>query len=112
MKNYMIVNGANPDCALAYLHYNEENGRFSLHLCKEAKPENMQGMLRVFYEKKMFEPGEAWSERWVKERIIPGERQGLGITLRRNQMNRYDEAQLLEKSRGICVQDDLQVKIC
>lgn len=101
MKNYIVVNRAEPDCALAHLHYDEKERRFSLQICRDAKVENMQGMLRVFYEKRMFEPGGKWSERWVKERIIPSERQELGITLRRNQMTNYDEALLLEKNQAL-----------
>lgn len=110
MKNYVVVNRAAPDNTLAYLQYDEQNGCFDLRICREAKAENLQGMLRVFYEKKMFEPGAKWSERWVRERIIPNERQGLGIMLRHNQMTRYDETQMLEKSGGACVQDDLIIK--
>ena len=110
MKHFVIVNRMNPDEAVAYLSYEPENRRFRLKLNKNAKREEFQGMLRVFYDKEMYDPGEKWSARWVRERVTPSERQGMGTILRENQMKCYDEMTFLEKNGGLSVQDDLMIK--
>lgn len=110
MKRFIVVNRMEPDKAVAYLSYDPKNRNFQLSLNKNARKEAFQGMLRVFYDKKMYEPGEKWSARWVRERVTPSERQGMETILRENRMKCYDEMTFLEKNRGLSVQDDLMIK--
>lgn len=61
---------------------------------------SLPGMMRLFAQKGLYEPGEEWSKRWVQERIVPMDRHGIGIALRENGMTRYDECAILEKVRA------------
>lgn len=109
MRNFIIVNKAKTNHPLASLQYDPTNKTFFMRIEPTARAQELQGMMRVFYDQGMLEPGEKWSMRWVRERIIPQERQGLGIILRKNGLSCYEEISFLEKSMGLSVQDDMMV---
>ena len=47
-----------------------------------------------------------WSKLWVQQRIIPQDRQNLGLILKENGLQEYDEFSLLMLAKGRCAQDD------
>ena len=47
-----------------------------------------------------------WSKLWVQQRIIPQDRQNLGLILKENGLKEYDEFSLLMLAKGRCAQDD------
>lgn len=47
-----------------------------------------------------------WSLRWVRERVIPPDRQNIGQILRENHMEFYDEFPLLVSNQGRSCQDE------
>ncbi|MBP5159808.1 MAG: hypothetical protein ILP10_05855 [Lachnospiraceae bacterium] len=49
---------------------------------------------------------------WVRERLIPPERQNISAILANHHLKEYDEIRLLEISHGECAQDDLVLKKC
>ena len=51
-----------------------------------------------------------WSRIWVEQRIVPSDRQNLGMVLKKNGLQEYDEYKLLVLSDGKCAQDECFVK--
>jgi len=47
---------------------------------------------------------------WVKERVIPSDRQNISSILATHKLKEYDEMRLLELSEGICSQDSLAIR--
>lgn len=47
-----------------------------------------------------------WSKLWVRQRVIPPDRQNLGEILKSNGLECYDEYALLTLAEGRCAQDD------
>ena len=100
MKHYKVVHVQRQNYPVAYLSYDTKTQQFSLRIRKDVKLSSLPGMMRLFAQKGLYEPGEEWSKRWVQERIVPMDRHGIGIALRENGMTRYDECAILEKSQG------------
>ena len=49
------------------------------------------------------------SDKWVKQRIVPSERQNLGLILKENKLNEYNEFKMLLLGKGRCAQDDCMI---
>lgn len=47
---------------------------------------------------------------WVKERVIPSDRQNISAILKNHKLEAYDEMKFLELSKGKCAQDSLYIK--
>lgn len=109
MKHYKVVHIHHQNDPVAYLSYDPKTQQFSLRIRKDVKLSYLPGMMRLFAQKGLYEPGEEWSQRWVQERVIPMDRHGIGIALRENGMKHYDECAILEKSQGKSALDDLLV---
>lgn len=112
MKHYKVVPMRHPDHPVAYLCYDPAQQVFSLRIRSDVKLSSLPGMMRLFAQKRLYEPGKEWSLRWVQERIVPIDRQGIGIALRENGLNHYDACALLEKNQGRSTLDDLLVLPC
>ncbi len=112
MKHFKVVHMNRQNVPLAYLDYDSEKQEFALKIGEDVKISALPGMLRLFAQKGLYEPGEEWSLRWVQERIIPMDRHGMGIILRENGLTHYDECAILEKSQGRSAQDELLVLPC
>lgn len=63
-----------------------------------------------FVKRKIFTIPKDVSMLWVKERIIPSDRQNIGSILSKHKLKTYDEMRLLELSEGRCAQDELYIK--
>ena len=86
MKHYKVVHVQRQNYPVAYLSYDTKTQQFSLRIRKDVKLSSLPGMMRLFAQKGLYEPGEEWSKRWVQERIVPMDRHGIGIALRENGM--------------------------
>lgn len=49
------------------------------------------------------------SMKWIRQRIVPSERQNISSILRENKLKEYDEYRLLQLSCGRCAQDDCYI---
>ena len=63
-------------------------------------------IIAAFIEKNQRVIGKEWSLRWVRERVIPPDRQNIGQILRENNMKFYDEFPLLVSNQGRSCQDE------
>lgn len=109
MKKYAIVHANRQQNPVAYLTYHEKRKEFRISINRDTIAQDAPFMLGLFIQKGIYEVDSQWSGRWVKERIVPAERQNIGRILRANQLTHYDEAVFLELGQGRTVQDDFMV---
>lgn len=91
---------------LAYLLYYEMEKRFYIELPDDADPWKLPLLLDSFGKKNETTVNSYWSKIWVQQRIIPTDRQNIAEILRDNQLEEYDEYELLMLAMGRCAQDD------
>lgn len=108
MRVFSIRSDSNDNVA-AYLFYYREAKQFFIELPDNADPWKTPMILSKFAERGETTIDHYWSGIWVKERIIPTDRQNLGQILRENGMNSYDEFALLTLANGRCAQDDYYI---
>lgn len=107
MKIFAIRNeSARQQADLAYLFYYESEKRFYIELPENADPWETPLLLSSFAKKGETTINSYWSKRWVQQRIIPTDRQNLGLILKENNLKEYDEFSLLMLTMGRCAQDD------
>lgn len=94
------------DKDIAYLIYFEQDKRFYIELPDDADPWETPLILSSFLEKGQRTVNAYWSEMWVRQRIVPSDRQNLGQILKANDLETYDEFELLMLADGRCAQDD------
>ena len=90
---------------LAYLFYYENDKKFYIELREDADPWELPLLLDSFAKKREMTVDSYWSEIWVRQRIIPPDRQNIGEILRDNHLESYDEYGLLLPAMGRCAQD-------
>lgn len=91
---------------LAYLFYYEQEKTFYIELPENSEPWEIPLLLDSFAKEKNNTVNSYWSKVWVKQRIIPPDRQNIGEILRDNHLKEYDEFELLMLAMGKCAQDD------
>ena len=91
---------------LAYLLYYEKEKRFYIELPEDADVWEMPLLLSSFLKRGEKTVNSYWSLMWVKQRIVPSDRQNLGQVLHENGLENYDEFELLMAGHGRCAQDD------
>ncbi len=91
---------------LAYLLYYELEKRFYIELPEDADPWDTPLLLSSFLKKGETTVNAYWSKLWVQQRILPTDRQNIAQVLKDNNLDSYDEYELLMLSMGRCAQDD------
>lgn len=95
-----------PQKDLAYLIYYEKDRKFFIELPEDADVWETPIILSTFVERGEKTVNAYWSKIWVRQRIVPTDRQNLGQILRDNGLELYDEFSLLMLCNGRCAQDD------
>lgn len=93
-----------------YLFYDAESKEFELQINKDVDLKSSPILISMFAEENMFNLDPEWSMRWVKQRIIPPNRQNINTILSSNGMTKYDELQMLLYTGGKCCQDDMYIE--
>ncbi len=91
---------------LGYLLYYETEKRFYIELPDDADSWETPLLLASFIKRGERTVNSYWSKIWVQQRIVPQDRQNIGMVLRDNGLSQYDEFDLLMLSMGRCAQDD------
>ena len=91
---------------LAYLLYYETSGRFIIELNPSVGEWDMPPILSSFLRRGTMTVDHYWSRIWVEQRIIPPDRQNLGMILKEFHLKEYDPFSLLMIAKGKCSQDD------
>ena len=90
---------------IAFLIYYEQEKRFYIELPEDADEWDTPLLLSSFVKRGEHTVNSYWSRLWVQQRIVPPDRQNLGQILRDNNLDSYDEFELLLLSEGRCAQD-------
>ena len=106
MRIFAIRDETLPEKTLGYLVYNETSKAFYIELSDDADPWETPPVLSSFVNRGIYSIDSTWSRRWVRQRIVPQDRQNIGQILRDNGLKEYDEFSLLMLTMGRCEQDD------
>lgn len=106
MYRFAVKNRIYNDKTVAYLLYDENDKAYQIEIPEGVKSTEAPLIISDFIEKGEKVIGKEWSLRWVKQRVIPSERQNIGQILRENDMEYYDEFPLLLKNQGRSCQDE------
>lgn len=96
---------------LAWLIYYEKEKRFYIELPDDADPWETPLILSSVLRRGEKTANAYWSKLWVQQRIVPSDRQNLGRILKDNQLETYDEFDLLMLANGRCSQDDYYLEL-
>ena len=111
MKAYAIRDASiDKERDLAWLLYYEEERAFHIEICDDVDEWDVPLILSSFVRrgKRALDP--YWSRMWVEQRIVPPDRQNLGMILKENGLQEYDEHKLLVLADGRCAQDECFIK--
>lgn len=95
---------------LGYLLYYDAPKTFYIELPDRADEWETPLILSSFVSRGEHSVNAYWSRTWVRQRIVPPDRQNLGQILKDNGMETYDELQLLLQGRGRCAQDNVYLE--
>ena len=90
---------------LGYLIYYENAKAFYIELPEDADSWETPLLLSTFVKRGERSVNSYWSRLWVEQRIIPPDRQNIGLVLKENGLSEYDIFSLLLLSMGRCAQD-------
>ncbi len=107
MTVFEIRDESNKDNLLGYLFYYPKSKRFYTELLGSVDKWNAPFIFWGQIKKGEYSIGYEESLEFVRQRIIPPDRQNIGMILRDNNISEYDEYKLLTLSSGRCAQDDL-----
>ena len=111
MKAYAIRDASiDKERDLAWLLYYEEERAFHIEICDDVDEWDVPLILSSFVRrgKRALDP--YWSRMWVEQRIVPPDRQNLGMILKETGLQEYDEHKLLVLADGRCAQDECFIK--
>ncbi|MBQ7558287.1 MAG: DUF2442 domain-containing protein [Lachnospiraceae bacterium] len=110
MKTYAIKDDHDKGALFGYLLYYERSEAFVIELSPKVGRERFPLWFEAMAENIGLTIGSSWSEKWVSTRIIPSDRQNLGMILRDSGLKEYHVMKLLQISRGRCSQDDCYIE--
>ena len=106
MKIFAIKNEYEDVETTAFLVYYEISKKFYIEVVDNADEWTVPFFLSSFVKKGIFTVNSRFSYDWVKQRIVPTDRQNIGQVLRDNHLKSYNEFELLLLGTGRCAQDD------
>lgn len=96
--------------AIGYLFYYDNSKRFYIEISDGLDYWTAPPIIDSFVKKKQNYVDSKWSIAWVRQRIIPPDRQNIGAILKAQGMKEYNEYNLLVFSDGRCAQDECMVE--
>lgn len=96
--------GSGDECAV--LSYDEENDCYAIEIPETVNPDNLPAIPGILARKGIRSIGDKWARQFVKERVVPPERQNIGQIMRQVGMTYYSEFPLLVYCSGRCCMDD------
>ena len=106
MRLFEIRDDNYPGLILGYLFYYEKSKKFYIELPENADEWKTPLILSSLVKRGIYEADAEISLLWVQQRIVPTDRQNLGMILREHHLKEYDEFKLLMLAKGRCEQDD------
>ena len=106
----MIDDSIYKDRLLGYLFYYERSNLFFAELLSDIDEWTAPFMFTGFVRRGCYSIDSFWAGKFVAQRIIPPDRQNLGMILKENGLKEYDEFKLLKLSEGRCSQDEIHLE--
>lgn len=106
MKVFAIESDSDINRISGYLFYYEKSKAFLIELPNDADEWNTPLILSSFAKRGRYSVDSMSSIAWVRQRIVPYDRQNIACIMKQYSMKNYDEFELLEVSNGRCAQDD------
>lgn len=94
---------------LAYIIYSEREKNCYIEIPDEITDWELPFILEHFVRNGKRTVGSYWSREFIRNRIVPPDRQNLGMILRDNKLSEYDEFKLFILADGRCAQDDCYI---
>lgn len=105
MRVFAIKNEEEKNKPVAYLVYYERNKMFYIELVDGITEWDVPFILDSFVKRGEKTVSPYWSKQWVRQRIVPPDRQNIASILKDNGLSEYDEFALLMLGNGRCAQD-------
>ena len=96
--------------AYALLTYDEDTDQYAVHIPETVDSDNLPAILSLLAKQGNRELDDKWARRFVKERVVPPDRQNIGMIMRQLHMKEYREFPILEYTSGRCCMDDFYLK--
>ncbi len=94
----------------AVLSYDEEKDLYHISIPLSVDPDNLPAIPGILARKGIREIDDKWARRFVKERVVPPDRQNIGMVLRELGMGYYSEFPLLVYTSGRCAMDEFFIE--
>ncbi|MDR1713187.1 MAG: hypothetical protein LBR39_03415 [Coriobacteriales bacterium] len=105
---YRVTNRGGLDFGL--LSLDEQSGTWSLRINPECNWENTPLSLAIYIKSGIRELNAQQSLSWVRDRLLPPNRQNIYYVLNGLDLEQYDEAALIAHTRGVSPNDDLYLE--
>ena len=106
-------NAPSPTNEYAILLYDEEKDEYAISIPESVNPDDLPAIPGILARKGIREIGDKWARQFVKERVVPPDRQNIGMILRQVGIGYYSEFPLLLYTGGRCCMDDFYLEeIC
>ena len=90
---------------LAYFFFSEKNRECCIEILQNADEWELPFVLDSYARRKHLTLGMSETLRFISQRIVPSDRQNIGMILKDNGLETYDEVSLFLLSEGRCAQD-------
>lgn len=94
----------------AVFSYDEEKDIYGIEIPRTINADHLPAILGILVRQGIYSVEDKWARRFVKERVIPPDRQNIGMILRDVGIGYYDEFKLLEYTRGRCCMDEFYIE--
>ena len=94
----------------AILTYDEESDQYAVHIPEAVDCNDLPAILSLLAKQGIRELDDKWARRFVKERVVPPDRQNIGMIMRQLHMKKYSEFPILEYTSGRCCMDDFYLE--
>lgn len=104
------INDQEIDKTLGYFIWFEKINEYHIELCEDIDEWDFPFILDHFARKKQWTVDQYYTHLFICQRIIPSDRQNLGMILKENGLEEYDEVELFVLADGRCAQDECYIR--
>lgn len=113
MRRFFIKEDSGPSTGqeeYAVLSYDEDNDLYHISIPLSVDPDDLPAIPGILARKGIREIDDKWARRFVRERVVPPDRQNIGMILRELGMGYYSEFPLLVHTSGRCSMDEFFIE--
>lgn len=110
LRKFLLLNPYRQIDHPAVFSYDEEKDEFHISIKQGTRPSELPAIPKVLMQKGVYEIDDKYARIFVKERVIPPERQNIGEIMRKVGITKYNEFALLEYCSGKSCMDDFYLE--